>query len=197
MRAIQNAMRLQAQRALASVVSSRVGQVTNYDPTSFTVRVQLQPDSVVTGWIPVASPWIGNGWGLCAAPNIGDMVVVDFINGDLEAGIVVGRLWNLQDLPLAPPAGEFWLVHKSGQFVKLTNDGKLTLSDAHGTTVSLNGDGTVSSAGTWTHTGSMTVTGNVSVSQTLTATTDVVGGGKSLKSHTHTDPQGGATGPPV
>jgi phage baseplate assembly protein V len=38
--------------------------------------------------------------------------------------------------------------------------------------------------------------GNVTSDQTVTASTDVVGGGKSLKSHTHSDPQGGNTGPP-
>jgi hypothetical protein len=33
--------------------------------------------------------------------------------------------------------------------------------------------------------GTIAITGNVSISGTLTATTDVVGGGKSLKNHTH------------
>lgn len=40
------------------------------------------------------------------------------------------------------------------------------------------------------------ITGDVTVSGTLTAATDVVGGGKSLKSHVHSDPQGGSTGAP-
>jgi len=61
-----------------------------------------------------------------------------------------------------------------------------------------------------TVTGNMTVTanqislngvtidssGNVNSPATVTATTDVVGGGKHLKTHTHSDPQGGNTGPP-
>jgi phage baseplate assembly protein V len=38
--------------------------------------------------------------------------------------------------------------------------------------------------------------GNATMGGTLTVTTDVVGGGKSLKGHTHSDPQGGNTGPP-
>ncbi|WP_246216996.1 oxidoreductase [Paraburkholderia panacisoli] len=38
--------------------------------------------------------------------------------------------------------------------------------------------------------------GNASMGGTLTVTTDVIGGGKSLKNHTHPDPQGGNTGPP-
>lgn len=38
--------------------------------------------------------------------------------------------------------------------------------------------------------------GNVNSPATITATTDVVGGGIHLKTHTHSDPQGGNTGPP-
>jgi phage baseplate assembly protein V len=206
MRAIQNAMRLQAQRAMASVVTSRVGEITNYDPNTFTARVQLQPDSIISGWMPVASPWIGNGWGMFATPNIGDMVTVDYINGDLEAGVIVGRLWNLQDLPLAVNSGEFWLVHASGQFVKLTNDGRLTVSDGHGATVYLDGSGNiVSNANQWTHTGPMSIdgnvaiTGNATVSETLTATTDVIGGNVSLLNHLTSGVTAGSSssGPPI
>lgn len=39
--------------------------------------------------------------------------------------------------------------------------------------------------------------GDATFDQTVTAATDVVGGGKHLKTHTHTDPQGGNTGPPT
>lgn len=198
MKQILNAVRLQVQRALASVISSRVGSVVNFDPNTFTARVMLQPDSVMTGWLQVGSPWIGNGWGMFAPPNIGDLVDVLYTNGDIQSGVISLRCFNQVNLPLPAPSGEFWLMHKSGAFFKLTNDGKLTVSDGQGATVTLNGDGTITSAAnSWTHTGDVTVTGNVTVSKTLTATTDVVGGGKSLKTHVHTDPQGGNTGPPV
>lgn len=47
-----------------------------------------------------------------------------------------------------------------------------------------------SSANGWSHTGDLNLTG------TITASVDVIGGGKHLKTHVHTDPQGGSTGPP-
>lgn len=211
-RAIQNAMRLQAQRAVAAVKSSLIGQITSYDPNTFTARVQLQSEDSETGWLPIASPWIGNGWGAFFAPNIGDMVTVDFINGDMEAGTVIARFWNFEDLPLAVQSGEMWIVHKSGAFFKLTNDGKVSFSDGQGATLQMDGEGNiVSQANKWTHTGEMdidgpvhitgttTITGAANVSQTLTATTDVVGGGVSLKTHVHSGVQtgGGTSGPPV
>lgn len=194
MRLIQNAMRQQAQRAMASVVTSRVGQITSYDPNTFTAKVQLQPDGILTGWLQISSQWIGNGWGLFAAPNIGDMVMVEYINGSLNGGMIVGRFWNLEDLPLAVQSGEFWIFHKKGQFIKLTNDGKLSLSDGKGATAILNGDGTISSSGTWTHDGDLTATG------TVTGQTDVVGGSTdiSLVNHTHTsESPGSPTSPPI
>jgi hypothetical protein len=46
-------------------------------------------------------------------------------------------------------------------------------------------------------TNASTMSGNMTASGTITGTTDVVGGGKSLKTHVHSDPQGGNTGPPV
>lgn len=41
-----------------------------------------------------------------------------------------------------------------------------------------------------------TMSGNMTTTGTVTGQTDVIGGGKSLKGHTHPDPQGGNTGPP-
>ena len=63
MGAMQNAMRLQAQRAMAEQADTRVGLITSYEPSNFSVRVQLQPEGFLTGWLPLCSPWIGNGWG--------------------------------------------------------------------------------------------------------------------------------------
>ncbi len=210
--AFQNAMRLQAQRAVAEMITSRIGTVKSYDPNEYIAKVQLQPDSLITGWLPVASSWMGNGWGMFCPPSPGDMVSVVFINGDLNAGYVESRFWNDEDRPVAVDSGECWLLHKSGAYFKLTNDGKASFSDGQGATVTLNGDGTITSqASNWSHTGPMSIDGNVSItgnetvsgnvncSGTVTGTTDVVGGGKSLKTHVHGGVQSGGsdTSPPV
>lgn len=44
--------------------------------------------------------------------------------------------------------------------------------------------------------GNITQTGDQDVTGKVTASNDVIGGGKHLKTHTHTDPQGGNTGGP-
>jgi phage baseplate assembly protein V len=198
--ALHNAMRLQALRALDRTVGSRLGTVTSYDPNRYAAKVTLQPDDLQTGWLPVAAIWVGPDWGLFSPPSPGDLVKVEFVDGDVGAGTVTGRYWTTDAPPLSVPSGEWWLIHAKGQFIKLTNDGKLTLSDGQGATITLDGSGNVNSqAKQWNHTGPVHFSDNVQVDKTLTANTDVIGGGKSLKNHTHGNVQngGGSTSPPL
>jgi len=130
MKPILNAMRLQAQRQATSSRGTSVGTVTSYDPDNYAVRVELQAEGILTGWMPLCSPWIGNGWGFFAAPSVGDMVEVTFFGGDIEAGYVEGRLFNDIDLPLSVPSAEFWVVHQSGSFLKFTNAGDVLVTSA-------------------------------------------------------------------
>jgi phage baseplate assembly protein V len=204
--ALQNAMRLQAIRAAGSRHGILAGVVTSYDPNRYAAKCTLQPDDLKTGWLPVAAHWIGNGWGMFSPPSPGDQVNVEFIDGDIGAGTVTSRIWDQNNQPLPVQAGEWWLVHKSGQFIKLTNDGKLTLSDAHGATITLDGAGNlISQAAQWTHTGPVEFKSavhfddNVQVDKTLTANTDVIAAGISGKGHTHPGIQrgGSSTDPPT
>ena len=36
----------------------RLAVVQSVDPASFTVRVTVQPEGVLTGWLPVTSAWV-------------------------------------------------------------------------------------------------------------------------------------------
>jgi phage baseplate assembly protein V len=159
----------------------KMGLVSGYDPARYAIKVQFLPDGTITGWIPLGALWVGAGWGLYAPPSIGDEVEVIFNEGDGAAGVAGLKFFNDDDQPLSVTSGEFWLVHKSGAFLKLFNAGGLAFSDGAGATLTMNGDGTMTSQATaWTHMGNMTVEG------ILTATTDVVGAGKHLASHVHT-----------
>jgi phage gp45-like len=74
------------------------------------------------------------------------------------------------------------------------NPGEFGFQDNQGQTVVFKQSGIVITSGL-----GLTIAGNVTVNGTLTATTDVIGGGKSLKSHIHggVQPGGGNTGAPV
>ncbi len=151
----------------AAAGQPRFGKVTSVDPSLGTVRVQLQPEGVLTGWLPVLSPWVGAGWGLSCPPSPGDQVLVLPQEGNAEHGVVVARAWS-QDAP-APntPVGEIWITHRSGSYLRLLNDGTVVVKgdlhvvgdvyDKHGSLAQLRGH---------------------------------------YNQHTHTDPQGGSTGQP-
>jgi phage gp45-like len=100
--------------------------------------------------------------------------------GHAEHGVVIGRAWSDQARTPPAPSGEFWLVHQTGSFLKLTADGAIRLN------------------------GEVFVTGNVRVTGNITATGHVRDGHGALadlrtryNAHTHSDPQGGTSSPPT
>jgi type VI secretion system secreted protein VgrG len=47
-----------------------------------------------TCWVRVSQPWAGKGWGGYFIPRIGQEVIVDFLNGDPDRPIIIGRMYN-------------------------------------------------------------------------------------------------------
>ncbi len=50
-------------------------------------------------WIRVSSPWAGGGFGGLQLPRINDEVVVDFIGGNPDRPIILGRVYNENNMP--------------------------------------------------------------------------------------------------
>jgi uncharacterized protein involved in type VI secretion and phage assembly len=146
----RNVVRQESQMATSHLAFSRAGIVKNYDPDRHSVRVLIQPEGILTGYIPVKEPWVGNGWGMYAPPSIGDVVDVHFLQGSKDSSGIEGRYYSARTKPLSVPSGEFWLVHKNGQYFKFKNDG------------------TIQTNGTWNHTGDLHVTGNITATQDIT-----------------------------
>jgi phage baseplate assembly protein V len=188
-----NAIKASAAAMDRTSAQPRFAVVTSVDPTRPAVRVALQPEGVITGWLPVLSPWIGAGWGMSCPPSPGDQVFVLAQEGDSEHGVVIGRAWSdTARTPQAAP-GELWLVHQSGAFIKLASDGTIrTQGDLH-------------------HTGNLFVTGDIQSNQNIRATQNVEAGQniaaivsirdksgtldrlrQHYNGHTHFDPQGGS-----
>ncbi len=174
-----NALKTHAAALDLTQAQPRFGVVTSVDPDSANARVQLQPEGVLTGWLPVLSPWTGAGWGMCSPPSPGDQVLVLAQEGDAEHGIIAGRAFSLSQPPPPAPAGEFWLVHASGSFLKLSNDGTIYMN------------------------GPVSITGTLVVSGDVRAGGDVVdhhGAVSALRGHynghTHTDSHGDVTNIP-
>ncbi len=50
-------------------------------------------------WIRVATIWAGKGWGVIHIPRIGQEVVVDFLEGDPDQPIIIGSVYNADQMP--------------------------------------------------------------------------------------------------
>jgi type VI secretion system secreted protein VgrG len=50
-------------------------------------------------WVRVSSGWAGKQWGMISIPRIGQEVIVDFIEGDIDRPIIVGRVYNNEQMP--------------------------------------------------------------------------------------------------
>lgn len=51
-------------------------------------------------WVRVATPWAGKQWGMIHIPRVGDEVVLAFENGDPDQPLIVGSLWNADNMPI-------------------------------------------------------------------------------------------------
>lgn len=60
---------------------------------------QGRNDAGSSCWVRVASVWAGKQWGGIHIPRIGQEVIVDFIEGDPDQPIVVGSVYNADQMP--------------------------------------------------------------------------------------------------
>ena len=63
---------------------------------------ERKPNTVDNTWVRVAQQWAGNGWGTFHWPRGGDEVLVQFMNGDPDAPVVVGSVYNGVNVPKYP-----------------------------------------------------------------------------------------------
>lgn len=137
-----NIMAIRSSMAQSAFSGTRQGVISAYDPKEYAIKVELQPTGEETGWIPLETPWAGNGFGFAAGPIIGAEVKVDFDSGSVGVGMGGGQFYNNEDRCPGPPSGELWIVHQSGSMLKFLNSGKIVIQDSAGTAINLNGDGT-------------------------------------------------------
>jgi type VI secretion system secreted protein VgrG len=50
-------------------------------------------------WARVSQPWAGKGYGFQNMPRVGEEVLVQFIEGDPDRPVVVGRVYNAENMP--------------------------------------------------------------------------------------------------
>ncbi len=123
-RLINNIM-MQINRHQGNIGYAKLGIVSSSNPQNSTIKVTLQPEQVEAGPMPYCTPWIG--W--YAPPNAGDQCLVIFQEGNKN--VPVGALllyWDNAVPPSGLALGEAIWKHSSGSFIKLSNDGKVTIN---------------------------------------------------------------------
>ncbi|HEU5130898.1 MAG TPA: phage baseplate assembly protein V, partial [Pyrinomonadaceae bacterium] len=77
--------------------------VTAVEDTAKEGRVQVKfpwfDDKLATEWCRVRQSYAGNDYGSFFIPEVGDEVLVAFVQGDMRFPIILGGLYNGQDKP--------------------------------------------------------------------------------------------------
>ena len=80
-------------------------------------------------WVRVSSAWAGKGYGNFSVPRIGQEVIVDFLEGDPDQPIIVGRVYNGEQAPPCDPGGKGGVIsglrsktHKGSGFNEMSMD---------------------------------------------------------------------------
>jgi type VI secretion system secreted protein VgrG len=85
-------------------------------------------------WIRVSHPWAGQGWGAISIPRIGQEVIVDFLEGDPDQPIIVGRVYNAEQMPpFGMPGGAMISGVKSNSTKGGGGNNEISLNDTKGT----------------------------------------------------------------
>jgi phage baseplate assembly protein V len=190
----------ETQRLLSSVI--RFGTVAELDLAA--ARCRVDTGEVRTDLIPWFVPRAGDciEW---SAPTIGEQVMIISPGGDTHGAVALRGCYS--DAFPAPDSSESLHLtrYRDGCVIEYDHEShvlKATLPG--GGTAEITADGGMTINGPLTVNGDTEINGhtqvndNLDITGTATAETDVIGGGKSLKSHKHTGvTAGGAvSGPP-
>ncbi len=106
--AVRRVMREELHRlrmAELAVVTDIHPHAADSDADNYACSVQLRDSGIVLKRVPVATPKLG----VASIPAAGDLVLVQFIGGDVNAPVIVGSLYNDEDRPPANDDGQLVL----------------------------------------------------------------------------------------
>ncbi len=105
--------------------------VTSYDSKKHAIKGMLVPHEIETGWIPISTDHIGNGFGNLAGPKVGspdaldgDQFHVQFDAGNTNTLTATHRIFSEQDVPPQVQSGEILSQHQTGTKVFMDKDGQ-------------------------------------------------------------------------
>jgi len=125
--ALMSAIMRRVERVVASVAQDRHATVVSVNPNNHSVRVKIQPEGILTGWIPCGSIAVGPAAMVCP-PSPGDQVIVSPSEGDADTWRVTSRVFDTTNMPQGGPVtqqpvqpGELGLFTAAGYLHMLAN----------------------------------------------------------------------------
>lgn len=139
MQSIVGVMQQVAEQEIRKIYTTELGIVTAIFPhaaeddkdnyqCSIKLKNKKQPDGsdFELRKVPITTPHLG----MANIPNVGDLVLVTFISGNINAPVIIGRLHNDADQPPVNKEKEFLLQNnlKEGGSFKIDAEGVITIT---------------------------------------------------------------------
>lgn len=175
----------------------RLGTVTEVDHAA--ARCRVQTGEITTDWLPWFVPRAGVviEW---SAPSVGEQVMLLSPGGDTHGAVALRGVYS-DAFPAPASSDTLHLVRfPDGAQVEYDHAAHaLKATMPGGGTAEITADGGVTVNGPLTVNGDVQVNGDVGISGQAEAQVDVIGGGKSLKTHKHGGVMSGGalSGPPA
>ena len=96
----------QVRTAELAVVQAQHPHASGSDTDNYACTVELRDSGIVLKQVPVATERIGS----VSIPAVGELVLVQFLGGELNAPVITGRLYNEEDRPPPSDDGQ-WVLH--------------------------------------------------------------------------------------
>ncbi|MBM4201363.1 MAG: Rhs element Vgr protein, partial [Gammaproteobacteria bacterium] len=84
-----------SQTAALALVQDIHPHASDDDDENYSCTIRLQDTELVLNQVPVATPRMG----FASIPSVNDLVLVQFINGDVHHPVITGSLYNDEDRP--------------------------------------------------------------------------------------------------
>ncbi|MCB8881716.1 hypothetical protein ACELLULO517_15820 [Acidisoma cellulosilytica] len=158
-------MRRDIEAAVSTIAQPRYATIASVDPDNHAVKLAIQPEGVLSGWVPDGSAvYASGGYGIVAPPQIGDQVLCVHAHGDGDHPVVIARIFSTVDMPpvsgvtnKSVQPGEFGIFSPGGAWAHFVSDGSLHAAAPAGAFIAANTK----------ITGTLTVTGNTVLQQNL------------------------------